>query len=79
MSEFDGLWKQQNNPAGTKSVSSLQNVEVDTVQKKREDQNYDLDRTIDHFPSVWKVANNKMSLLWLQNTTSAKNWHLCIA
>jgi len=52
MSEFDGLWKHQNNPACTKSVSSLQNVEADSVQKKRDDQNYDLDRTIDHFPSV---------------------------
>ena len=27
MSEFDGLWKHENNPANTKSVS-LQNVEV---------------------------------------------------
>ena len=52
MSEFDGLWKHQTNPACTKSVSSLQNVEADSVQKKRDDQNYDLDRTIDHFPSV---------------------------
>ena len=59
MSEFDGLWKHQNNPACTKSVSRLQNVEVDIVQKKWEDQNCDLDRTIYHFPSVWKVGNNK--------------------
>ena len=28
MSEFGGLWKHQNNPACTKSVKSLQNVEV---------------------------------------------------
>ena len=28
MSEFGGVWKQQNNPACTKSVKSLQNAEV---------------------------------------------------
>ena len=34
MSEFGGLWKHQNNPACTKSVKSLQNVEVGLYAKE---------------------------------------------
>ena len=38
MLEFDGLWKQQNNPASNKSVKSLLDVEMlklDTIRKKK--------------------------------------------
>ena len=38
MSESGGLWKHQNNPAGTKSVSSLQNVEVGHYTAEEEEE-----------------------------------------
>ena len=38
MTESGGLWKHQNNPAGTKSVSSLQNVEVGHYRAEEEEE-----------------------------------------
>ena len=35
MSEFGGLWKQQNNPAYTKSVRVFRMLKLDTMGKKK--------------------------------------------
>ena len=35
MSQFGGLWKQQNNPAYTKHVSVFKMLKLDTIQKKK--------------------------------------------
>ena len=34
MSEFDGLWKQQSNPACTKSARAFIMLKLETIQKK---------------------------------------------
>ena len=44
-SEFGGIWEQQNNPACTKSVKSLQNVEVGHYTNAEKEEVYVADGT----------------------------------
>ena len=46
MSEFDGSWEHQNNPACNKSVKVLIKLKLDTIQKKKND--WDGKRTNNH-------------------------------